>query len=263
MTVVGSLTLHRVTRQTLPNGRSARPTETTEYIQVDRKRQEHRGWCGYRLGPKTPDLYRRTPRTALITRCDLQKIFHVNFDDRQYAAWPIQRFPTRDELRTRAEAARERPVETAPTVLVETETVDTGERRDFFGREARHVITTRRITPLSEPHRIKSQTITDAWYIDLDTSLSCDPWWRGSGHAFATMHRQGEQPDRPRFKDIGTPERGYVVLSRSTQGESVLDFEVTHLSTEPIDPEVFDVPRRFSPVTSRFGRNPGRRLSFS
>ena len=224
--------------------------ETTEYIQADRKREEHRGFFGYRLRPNGRDIYRPAPRTALIKRCDLQRAFHLNFDDREYTACPIQPFPTREEIRARTEGVRQPSVPTAPTVLVETETVDTGERRELFGRPARHVITTKRVIPLTGSRRLPSETVADGWYIDLDTGLSCDPWWwsSGSGHAFLSIHKQGDQPDRPTFKDIGEPERGYPVLSRSTQDGSVLELEVTHFSTVAIDPALFEVPANFSLV---------------
>jgi hypothetical protein len=248
MAVVGSLIIRRARRQTLPDGRRLPPLETTEYIQADRRREEHHGVFGYRLRPNGREIYRPTPRTALITRCDLQKTFHVNFDDREYTACRVQAFATREEIRACAEAVPPSPAQTAPTVLVETETVDTGERRELFGRPARHVITRRHVIPLTGSTCQESQTVTDGWFIDLDTSLSCDPWWSSSGssHAFLTFHKQGDQPDTPTFKDIGEPERGYVVVSRSTSGGSVLELEVTHLSTVAIDPALFEVPANFS-----------------
>jgi hypothetical protein len=249
MAVSGSLTVRRVRRQTLSDGRRQPPMETTEYIQADRKREDHSGCFGYRLRPHGREIYRPTPRTAFITRCDLRKAFHLNFDDREYTAGPIQAFPSREEIRARTEAVREPPDQTAPTVLVETETVDTAERRELFGRLARHVITTRRLIPLVGSSCGPSQTVTDGWYVDLDTGLSCDPWWSsGSGHAFLTTHKQGDQPDRPTFKDIGEPERGYAILSRSTHGGLVLELEVTHLSTVAMDPALFEVPAHFSLV---------------
>jgi hypothetical protein len=249
MAVVGSLTLRRVQRQTLADGRRLPQSETTEYLQADRKREEHRGFYGYRLRPTGRDVYQPGPRTALITRCDLQKVFLLNFDDREYTAWPIEPFPTREDMLARAEGVPQ-PVVHAPTVLVETETVDTGERRECFGRQARHVITTRRVIPLTASKPQRSQTVTDAWYIDLDTSVVCDPWWAsgGSGHAFLTAHNHGDQPDTPTFKDIGEPERGYVIFSRSTQDGCVLELEVTDLSTVAIDPAVFEIPADFSLV---------------
>jgi hypothetical protein len=250
MAVVGSLTLRRVLRQTLPDGGRLPPIETTEYMQADRRREDHRGFFGYRRHPNGRDIFRPMPRTALIKRCDLQKVFHLNFDDREYTTWPIPPTPTREEIQARTEGARQPLVQTAPTVLVETETVDTGERRELLGRPARHVITTRRIIPLTGSRCWQSETVTDAWYIDLDTGLTCDPWrWSsGSGHAFLTTHKPGDQPERPTFKDTGEPERGYAILSRSTQTGSVLELEVTHLSTLAIDPALFEVPANFSLV---------------
>ena len=111
------------------------------------------------------------------------------------------------------------------------------------------MITTRRVVPLPGSRRQESRTVTDGWYIDLDTGLSCDPWGSArTGHAFLSSHMQGDQPDRPTFNNIGEPERGYGVLSRSTPDGSVVELEVTHLSTVAIDPALFEVPAHFSLV---------------
>lgn len=246
MAVVGSLTIRRVQRHTLPDGRRPPPIEFTEYIQAEWKREEHRAYAGYRIGRSTRDIYRLAPRTALIRRYDLRKAFLVNFDDREYTAWPIQAF-TDYESWSRAAVARPR-VQTEPTVLVETETVDTGERRELFGHPARRVITTRRESPLAGSTWQPRETITDGWYIDLDTRVSGEPpWWSSrSGHLFVMAYKEGEEPYVvPTFKDIGEPERGYPLISRSTTGGSVDELEVTHLSTIAIDPSLFDVPENF------------------
>jgi hypothetical protein len=112
------------------------------------------------------------------------------------------------------------------------------------------VITTQRVIPLTGSTRHEIQTVTDGWYIDLNTSLSCDPWWQstGSANAFLIGHKQGAQPDRPTFTNIGETERGFMVVSRSTSGASVLELEVTHLSTVALDPALFEVPDGFSLV---------------
>jgi hypothetical protein len=247
MAVVGSLTLHRLQRTTLPGGRQLPPIETVEYFLSDRKREEHRGYAGYRLRPHGRDIYRRGPRTALITRCDLGKTFHVNFADREYTSSPLQSFPTREEIRDRAERVENARIRAVPTVLVETETTDTGERRELFGRLARHVISTRRVTALRGSSCREAQTVTEGWYIDLDTRLLCDPWWSSrTGQSFLSIQMEGQEPETPSFKNVGEPEQGYVVLSRNIQGELVLELEVTHLSTDPIDPAIFEVPSNFS-----------------
>ena len=242
--------LRRVTRHTFLDGRRLPQTETTEYMQADRKREEHRGATGYCLRANGRTIYRPNPRTALIKRGDLQTTFLINFEDREFTAWPIPTFPTREELRGRVPVGPP-PAQPAPTVRVETETVDTGDRKEFFGRTARHVITTRRVMWL-ESNRGNRQTVIDGWYIDLDTAVFCEPWWwaERSGHAFAfgTVHREGDPPAppvTPTFRDIGEPERGYVVLSRSTDAGTITELEVTALSTAPLDAALFDVPADF------------------
>jgi len=65
--------------------------------------------------------------------------------------------------------------------------------------------------------------VTDGWYIDLDTLTSCEPSWRSarSGHAFLTVHQQGEEGDVPTFKDVGEPERGFAVASKATSSGTI------------------------------------------
>ena len=243
MAVVGSLTIRRVTRHVLADGRRLPPIESSEYIQADRKREEHRGFCGYRFWPNGRDLYRPTPYTALIKRCDLQKTFLINFEDREFTEWPVQPVPTHQELKARAESAPSGDL-LDPTIRLGTETVDTGERKDIFGRSARHVITTQRITPLAGSTREERVTVIDGWYIDLDTRLTCESW-ADSGHGFALGYKHGEEPPRPIFANIGEPERGYALRFSTTDGSEI---EVTEISTVALDPSLFEVPAGFSQV---------------
>jgi hypothetical protein len=256
------LTIRRTDRHTLPDDRHLPPSESIEYLQADRRRREHRGSFGYRLRANGRTMFCPAPRTALITRCDLKQTFHLNLDDREYAASPLHTFPTREEMLARA-AASGRPVvapQREPTVLVETETVDTGERKELFGHTARHVVTTRRIIPLAGAKRGADTTVTDGWYIDLDTRISCEPSWRSarSGHAFVTFHLQGQEGDVPTFKDVGEPESGFAVASKQTSSGTIIspdgstrqhvstwETEVTELSTAAIDPALFEIPSGF------------------
>jgi hypothetical protein len=202
------------------------------------------------------------PRTVLITRCDLKQAFHLNLDDREYAARPLQTLPTREEMLARAAASGQLVVlpPREPTVLVETECVDTGERKELFGHSARHVVTTRRIIPLAGAKRGADTTVTDGWYIDLHTHISCEPSWRsaGFGHALLTVHQQGEEGDVPTFKDVGEPESGFAVASKRTSSETITlpdgstrqhvstwETEVTELLTAAIDPALFEIPSGF------------------
>ena len=56
---------------------------------------------------------------------------------------------------------------------------------------------------------------------------------------------EGEQPPRPIFENIGEPERGYPLRFSTTDG---IEIEVTELSTDTLDPSLFDVPAGFRQV---------------
>jgi hypothetical protein len=246
------------------------PSEFAVYIQADRKREEHQGSCEYRLRPHGRTIRCLGPRMAVITRCDLEQRFELNLDDREYSAGPLPPHPaTRDEWLAGARSSGQASTRREPTVLVETETVDTGERRNWFGHIGRRVIATRRVVPLKGAKRGPSESKSDGWYIDLDRALlctSCDPWWRRSGpwpHTFGSVHRQGEEGDVPAFKDIGSPEMGHAVSVsvRWTSHDaialpdgskrphtSVSEMQVTDLSTAAIDPSLFEIPAGFTLV---------------
>jgi len=248
MTVAGSLTIRRIMRHALTGTRRLPPVTSTEYLQADRRREEHRGMSGYRLWPNGRDIYRSGPRTALIKRCDLQMTFLINFEDRQFTEWPVLPVPSAEALRGTVESRP--PVDPpAPTMRVETETVDTGERKDIFGRPARHVITTQRVIPLAGSRDRANVNVLDGWYIDLDTRLTCErEWWGSSGHGFLTAHKHGDPPPRPTFVNIGEPVRGYAVHLKTTNGDSIMEMEVTELSAVPLDPLLFEVPAGFRRV---------------
>jgi hypothetical protein len=265
ISVAENLTIGRTDRQTLPDCLHLPPSESIEYLQADRRRTEHRGSFGYRLRSNGRTRFCPAPRTALITRCDLKQTFHLNLDDREYAVSPLHTFPTPEEILALAGAAGRQVVapQREPTVLVETTTVDTGERRELFGHTARHVLTTRRIIPLAGAKRGADTTVTDGWYIDLNTDIACEPSWRSarSGHAFVTFTKQGEEGDVPTFKDVGEPESGFAVASKRTssgtitasdgstrQHVSTWETEVTELSAAAIDPALFEIPSGFRSV---------------
>jgi hypothetical protein len=205
------------------------------------------------------------PRTALITRCDLKQVLHLNLEDREYAASPLRQFPTREGMLALAAGRGQLVVapQREPTIVVETETVDTGERKELFGYAARHVITTRRIIPLVDAKRSADTTVTDGWYIDLDTHISCEPKWRAarSSHAFLTTHQEGDQGDVPIFKDVGEPEGGFAVTSKQISSGTITlpdgsvrqhiwtwEMEVTELSNSAIEPAIFEIPSGFKLV---------------
>lgn len=260
-----------VVKTTVPN-RPALDTETTTYIQNDRKRVEERRQSAQLLGDGGPVIYLPAPPIATITRCDLKQVFTLNPNDREYTSAPLPQLASPEALQARA-AQRPKPpaqqlqsgVPPQPTLLVEITTSDTGERKQMFGFPARHVVTTEKQIALGPSGRGPQANVTDGWYIDIDAALPCDSTIRG-GVAILTggTRKPGEPPQIPVLSvtRVGKPETGFAVATKkffrstvSTPDQALQttvlftgEMEVTELSTSPIDASLFEVPNNFRQV---------------
>jgi hypothetical protein len=240
------------------------PSERTVYFQSDRKRIDFRSSSSGESRWNGSANVRYGPHVAFITRCDLGKISEVNLDTREYSSAPYPPKPlTKEQLEARGiklSTAKELPPK--PTLLIETTTVDTGERKQFFGHTARHVMVTRKQTPLEGSHQDPQESITDAWYIDIDVQLSCDRKWRPGAHAY--LHagpRPGEKPELAKFVDVGEPVTGFPVQLKTTsrgmyampdgtrkENTSIYETSVAQLKEGPLDASVFEIPAGFRQV---------------
>jgi len=226
--------------------------EQTTYFRADARRQEHRNISGSHYGP----------HLAFIERCDLGERFGLNLDQREYDSYPYPPQLPKEQL---AKMSQTRPPAQPgpPTFRIEETTIDTGERTDFFGHQARHVITTRKETPLAGSHRYAHDLVTDGWYIDLETEISCEPWWRSSKRQRVVAYlTAGNEPlERVEVVQKGNAEHGFAVdlkvvdtslyvlkdgttkVSTSKSKEKVIDFV-----EGPLDPGTFEVPAGFTKV---------------
>lgn len=227
-------------------------SEQTTYFRADARRLEFRDASGSHYGP----------HLAVIERCDLGERFGLNLDQREYDSRP---YPPQLPKEMLAKMSQTPPPAQPgpPTFRIEVTTIDTGERMDFFGHRARHVITTRKETPLAGSHRYAQDLVTDGWYIDLETEISCEPWWRSSkkqkGIAYLTA---GNDPlEKIEVVQKGNEEHGFAVdlkvvdtslyvlkdgttkVSTSKSKEKVIDFV-----EGPLDPGTFEVPAGFTKV---------------
>jgi hypothetical protein len=241
------------------------PSDRVEYRDQDRGRTEYRNSTGgsKRRWDGSTDV-RYGPRLAVIIRCDLGQEFELNLDAGEYQAAP---YPPKPLSKAQAEALGLKPLQFVasdkPTLRIETTTLDTGERKEFFGHTARHVITTEKQIPLEGSKSIAQQMVKDGWYIDLDTRISC-AWKRPLGkpahvHAFLTA---GNAPiEKREFVDKGEPETGFAIEQKITTKEammlsdgtkkdrtSVQEMRVTQLVESPLDPGLFTVPTGFRQV---------------
>jgi hypothetical protein len=246
----------KVTTRFTFDGRSS--NERTEYFAGDRKRMEYRNESGEGKGAI------HGPRLAAVLRCDLAKAFELNLDDLQYteAAYPPQPLSPK-EIQARGIRTHLEYVSDQPTLKVEINTVDTGERRQVFSHTARHVITTTKEIPLAGSKSQPSSTLRDGWYIDLDTRLSCDPKYPSGGQTYAFL-TAGNGPIERRAVEIrGARETGFAIELRTTsrgtlvlpddskkEYSSVNESRITDLAEGPLDPGLFQVPPGFRLVDS-------------
>jgi hypothetical protein len=236
-------------------------SQYTSYIETDRKRMEYRNRTGGAVHADGTLDMRPGPRIASIIRCDLGQAFELNLDDREYMARPYPRQPlTKIAIATGDLSVPGTTNSAAPTVRVETTTVDTGERKELFGHLARHVITTSKQTLLAGSHAEPQETVTDGWYIDLDTSIPCDVKWPGGKGSHAHL-RSGPAFEKYEFIDKGNAETGLAV-ERKIRSQRTLatpdgtKTEIAHTSELKIieftegrlDPALFEIPPSFQKV---------------
>jgi hypothetical protein len=250
-------------------------SEETVYVQGDRKRMEFRNYAGQRKADGSQQ-WLSGPRIAAITRCDLGQIFELNLDAAEYVSAPYPPKPlTQAEIEARDSGKPDMFQSREPTLRIETTTVDTGERKEFFGHIARHVVITRKQIPLEGSHSEPQETVTDGWYIDLDPQVSCDrKLSRGKrAHGYVVA---GKRPaEKPEFVDIGESEIGFavqlVMVSKGTytlpdgtdkQTDSKSETLVTQLELGSLDPGLFEIPPGFKHM-QHIERNPKTSVSSS
>ena len=142
---------------------------------------------------------------------------------------------------------------TAPGRVIEIErvTTDTGERKRFFGRPARHLIT--RETRSDGP-----EATIDGWYIDAPGL----PKWKGGAGSFGVIvATSGRSPAPPRIqvKQRGPATEGLAVWQKTTSllmlptgsrhtTETVS--EITALAEGPLPNSLFEPPSGYQRVAT-------------
>lgn len=244
------------------------PSEQTIYVQGNRKRMEFQNSVGQPRSDGSQQ-WLSGPRLAAITRCDLGQVFELNLDAAEYvsAAYPPKPL-TQAEIAARGLSRPTISQSGKPTLRIETTTADTGDRKEFFGHTARHIIITRKQIPLEGSHSESQETVTDGWYIDLDPEVSCDRRLSKGKRAHGYVVAGNKPAEKPEFVDVGESETGFPVQSvtvskgtytlpdgttqRTTSKSETL---VTQLEVGPLDPGLFEIPPRFKHVL-QIERNP-------
>jgi len=232
-------------------------SESTVYLQGDRKRTDYpKNGTRYADGSYQPSMVN-------ILRCDLHKFFRLNMDTREYEDEPYG--DPRITPTPRPAASMPMPVgmpSGLPIIRVETDTKDTGERKEMFGHTARHVITTIKSIPVGNSQPESSETVMDGWYIDLNTDASCQNL-AAMTKRITELRRSGKASSNATFVETGEPETGFVLQMKMITKTTVsypgepdrvittgTDTRVTKFEEKPLDPALFEIPDGFHWVYS-------------
>ncbi len=200
---------------------------------------------------------------AYVEQCDRKQMLWLDLQNRRYAvhsggipngaamAFNEPQVQVNQQLIDKARAR-------SKGTLIETTTVtDTGERRDMFGFNARHLKTVTIWEP--QPKTCDGAELrreTDGWYIDLLYGIDCSPDLSGSimrgysldGKCFSEYlfkrHYWLEH------KRNGPPSLGYPLFEitkwHTDKGDdNITRTEVLELSTEELSASLFEVPDGF------------------
>lgn len=146
--------------------------------------------------------------------------------------------------------AREQAGAPGPTIVIDIETTDTGERRTMFGRTARHLITLERRHEESQ----ESETRRDGWYINsesLPQALRASKTAilvAGRARPVLKVNRKGSAAETGlalwrKITNVSTTAGGQRAIFEQTS-------EVTELFEGQLDATLFDPPPGFRRVTS-------------
>lgn len=210
----------------------------------------------YVKGSRRRTDYSNGQRVARILYCDTKNAFMVDLDQGAYSEiwWPW--LPSRAEFEKKAARERGKNVKGMSkddVVKPQEQLTDTGERKEFYGRVARHMIAERKHPKWtggpSQPHKEVVEDVTEAWYIHLPLSQNCEPpYLLDAVIAETDGGAQLRLSDFP-VKLVSTT-RYRIFGADGTTREVTTRFEreVVEFSEETLDPALFRVPQAFKKV---------------
>jgi hypothetical protein len=227
---------------------------STLMIHDQRSRTDGQNSAGDRQGNNFYGL-----RFAMIRQCDLKQDITVDLDHQMYSVYSLPKGPTRAEYEATLAKTEAQP----ETVTITKEVVDTGETKLIFGRVAHHYKMHSRREPSAGAHADAREEFTDGWYIEIpeyQQLRGCNPFaeFEGPKTQSVDLTSSGSQPINYRviFKSKGPAMTGSYPADAVTTTHawvqhtdgSIHEYSetkketITALSTEPLDPTLFDAP---------------------
>lgn len=235
------------TRTTIAGGHSF---DSNVYIKGPRQRSEMQMMPGF--------------DTIQIEQCDLKRRVILNPKNKTYMLEAFEEEvasgtpePTSTPAPKSSDAKNQTPQPKSPggVITLTMSAKDTGEKKDFFGYKARHVLTELKSEATENAQCGANMNMkTDGWYIDFtEEKAQCGvtpraPMAAGGG-------RGPSCPDKVRIKSSGSARLGYPVLTEMTmmgpQGQPMtMKLETVELSKAQLDPALFEIPPGYRQVSS-------------
>ena len=214
-----------------------RSTESTTLIKRPRERTEQTG----------------SPGIAVLTQCDMKRRLTINDKTRRYLVTPFYKVesPTSANAPPATTSASVRSGGTVTSTFI---TTDLGERRQMFGYTASHLKITH--SQESSPDACNQQKVhweKEGWYIDY-AQIGLDPKFVCSSD---------QPPSRPgcfdkfETKRLGITTAVFPLIETLTLYNAAGDpiststTEVVELSTDRLDPALFDIPPGYTEAKSQ------------
>ena len=206
----------------------------------------------YRRGPmRRRDSFGNgtTVSFANIANCETKSGFLVDMNAHEYRTFKVVEFAPITRLNDYLKKNPQR------TIQVESQTIDTAERKTFFGHPAKHLVTT--IKRTRDDNSGGGEETVDGWYIDHESpDNNCAPDYVQNDIYYLVGTVLVSYPDIARFHHTGPLPSGLAVkLRRSVKlggtkdgapGRTVTtERDVEDLSDSPLNPSLFELPSGF------------------
>jgi hypothetical protein len=201
------------------------------------------------------------PGMTVISQCDLNRTLQLNDQSKHFIVQKHQTAepassPEGDAALQQAMSGHKPQPPKGGVVTYTTTLTDTGEKKEFFGREARHVKTvTVGESTENACSKVKQRIEVDAWYLDVPSTMAgCTP----KAEVKPAAKSADACVDRVETRTVGDAKLGLPVLSTTTtttgegveQDSSAVKIEVDKMEVTRLDPALFDAPADYTEVAS-------------
>jgi hypothetical protein len=217
-------------------------SESSPHIQNPMKHREYRKGAMRRKDSLDDGA---APVTTDIANCDAKTGFLIDNSVPEYLPYKVVKFWPIAELDDYSKKNH------LNVVQIQSKTVDTGERKNFFGHSAKHFITTTK-RPADEKNAGGEET-TDGWYIEHERpDHQCAPDFVRSEPYYVVGTALVMFPQVAQFDHTGPVPTGLAVKVTHTEKLSgtkgvadrivTIEETVEELSDAPLSPSLFDLP---------------------